>query len=136
MPQPKQNVESLTTRTSSTVSTILPTLHSQQHLQEFVQAHDTVIIEFLASWCSNCKGIATLYEDLAEASTQLKAGQVVCDTKNKETKKLATAFGVKSYPVFILFENGTESARWNGADRGKLERAFDQKKKKKKRGRR
>jgi len=49
---------------------------------------------------------------------------VVCD-KNKETKKLATSFGVTSYPVFVIFEHGQESSRWNGADQGKLEKAFE-----------
>jgi thiol-disulfide isomerase/thioredoxin len=111
------------------LSAFIQTIHSQQELSALLESKDTVIVEFVTTWCGACAGIAPLYEELAQSAAEdqdgpLQAAQVVCD-KNKETKKLATSFSVGSYPVFVVFENGTESSRWNGADRGKLEKAFE-----------
>jgi thiol-disulfide isomerase/thioredoxin len=90
-----------------------------------------VIVEFVTTWCGACKSIQSHYEQLASQQHSIgsdgiviQATQVICD-KNKETKKFATASGVKSYPVFFVYQNGRESTRWNGADVGKLEKAFD-----------
>jgi thiol-disulfide isomerase/thioredoxin len=110
-------------------SAFIQTVHSQQELSTLLESNDTVIVEFVTTWCGACAGIAPLYEELAQSAAEdqdgpLQAAQVICD-KNKETKKLATSFSVGSYPVFVVFENGTESSRWNGADRGKLEKAFE-----------
>ena len=108
-------------------SSFIKTLHSQQELSAMLESNEAVIVEFLASWCGACAGIEPLYEDLPASADEghgPKAAQVISD-KNKETKKLAASFGVGSYPVFVVFENGIESGRWNGADRGKLEKTFD-----------
>jgi thiol-disulfide isomerase/thioredoxin len=113
----------------SASSSFIQTIHSQQELSTLLESKDAVIVEFMTTWCGACAGIAPLYEELAQSAAEeqddpLQAAQVICD-KNKETKKLATTFSVGSYPVFVVFENGTESSRWNGADRGKLEKAFE-----------
>jgi thiol-disulfide isomerase/thioredoxin len=106
-------------------NSLIKKLHTQQDLQALISAHDAVVVEFMTSWCGACKGIEPLYEELASSHAEsVQAAQVVCD-KNRETKKLATAYGVSSYPVFVLFENGSTTGKWNGADRGKLETTFD-----------
>lgn len=111
-------------------SKAIKALHTQQELDAFVAEERTAIVEFVASWCGACKGIQPLLDDMmAEQSLSCEEGeggvaQVVCD-KNRETKKLAAALGVGSYPVFVVYENGAITDRWNGADRGKLEKAFE-----------
>jgi len=106
---------------------LIQKLHSQQDLLTLLNSKEDVIVEFMTTWCSACAGIEPLFEELAQSAAEQngpQAAQVVCD-KNKETKKLAESFSVGSYPVFVVFENGNESSRWRGADRGKLEKAFD-----------
>ena len=100
-------------------------IHTQQELDSFLSSNDAVIVEFMTTWCGACKKIEPLWEELAtEFVDSVACAQVVCD-KNKETKKLATTFGIKSYPVFEVFENASSCQKWNGADTGKLEKAFE-----------
>ena len=113
---------------SGSSRSFIKNLHSQQDLSTLIRSNETVIVEFMTSWCGACASIEPLFETLALSAAEEQDGpyaaQVICD-KNKETKKLAAAFSVGSYPVFVVFENGRETGRWNGADRGKLEKAFD-----------
>lgn len=87
---------------SGSSSTFIKTLHSQQDLSALIGSNEAVIVEFLASWCGACASIEPLFEELAESAAEEQSGpqaaQVICD-KNKETKKLAAAFSVGSYPV-------------------------------------
>jgi thioredoxin 1 len=105
-------------------SSLIKMVYTQNELNELVSAQNAVV-EFMTSWCGACKGIEPLYEELAAHHTDsVQSAQVMCD-KNRETKKLASAYGIGSYPVFLVFENGKNVGKWNGADRGKLEKAFD-----------
>jgi thioredoxin-like negative regulator of GroEL len=110
---------------SSGDSSHIKSLHSQQELDVLVSQHSAVLVEFKTTWCGACDTIQSLYDDLAAThSESVKAAQVVCD-KNRETKKLATAHRITSYPVFMWYEDGVLAGRWNGADRGRLEKAFE-----------
>lgn len=106
-------------------SKFLKALHTQQELDKLISQNDAVIVEFKTSWCGACKAIEPLLEELAQVHAEsVQVAVVVCD-KNKETKKLATAHNVSSYPVFVLFQSGAVDGRWDGADNGKLEKAFE-----------
>ncbi|CAJ1945392.1 unnamed protein product, partial [Cylindrotheca closterium] len=108
--------------TQQSVSSIQQ-IHTQSDLNKVLQEHDTILLEFVTTWCTACHGIQPRYEELAKgemgsnenSDAMLRATQVVCD-KNKETKKLADANGVGSYPVFVLYQQGTEVSKWKGAD--------------------
>ncbi|KAL3942929.1 MAG: hypothetical protein SGBAC_002957 [Bacillariaceae sp.] len=107
-------------------------IHTQNDLNKLLQQNNTVLLEFVTTWCGACHGIQPLYEELAQTEVEnnansdamLRSTQVVCD-KNKETKKLASMNGVGSYPVFVLYRQGREVSKWKGADVGKLEKTFE-----------
>lgn len=117
--------------TQQSVSSIQQ-IHTQNDLNKLLQETNTVLLEFVTTWCGACHGIQPLYEKLAQTEVEnnensdamLRATQVVCD-KNKETKKLASMNGVGSYPVFVLYQQGREVSKWKGADVGKLEKTFE-----------
>jgi thiol-disulfide isomerase/thioredoxin len=103
----------------------IATLHGQQDLDAFVSTNNAVVIEFMTSWCGACKGIEEYYKELSTSHQEfVRSARVLCD-KNKQTKKLAAGHNVNSYPVFIVFKDGIVASRWDGADRGKLESAFE-----------
>ncbi|CAB9497366.1 Thioredoxin [Seminavis robusta] len=112
--------------------TVIKKVYTQQDLDGLLgeassSFKDVMVVEFVTTWCGACKGIAPLWEELASLhSADVQCAQVVCD-KNKETKKLAQAQGIKSYPVFKVYDtqSGNMTQTWNGADRGKLEKVFD-----------
>ena len=115
---------------------VISKVHSQQDLDRMLNSNNEdddeetpqlFLVEFVTTWCGACKSIQSLYEDLAVQNLDtVSCSQVVCD-KNKETKKLADSYKVRSYPVFVVFDNntGSEINRWEGADTGKLEKVFD-----------
>lgn len=121
----------ITKKPSKNTSTTLPKIHSQQDLDRLKDSNDTtmLMVEYITTWCGACKGIAPRLEELAKLHADSDGGgvavyQVYCDSKNKETKKLVAAMGISSYPVFVVYSNGTQVQKWNGADIGKLEGAF------------
>ena len=90
-----------------------------------MKREDSAIVEFVASWCGACADIQPLIDELAEShSHDVAVARIVCD-RNRETKKLASENGIGNYPVFFVYDNGVNVSRWNGADRGKLEKAFE-----------
>jgi len=100
-------------------------LHSQHDLDSFLSSNNVVIVKFITLWCGACKTIEEYYEDLSLSHQEyISCAKVVCD-KNKQTKKLAALFKIKSYPVFIVFKDGAMTNRFDGADRGKLEVTFE-----------
>jgi len=111
---------------STDSSPIVTTLHSEQDVNAFLSANDAVIIEFMTTWCGACKSIEEYYIELSKSNevNDIKSAKVNCD-KNKQTKKLAASYNVKSYPVFVAFKSGTISHRFDGADKGKLESTFE-----------
>jgi thioredoxin-like negative regulator of GroEL len=123
--QQKKKKNNPPSSSSSGDSSHIKSLHSQQELDVLVSQHSAVLVEFKTTWCGACDTIQPLYDELAAAHFKsVKAAQVVCD-KNRETKKLATAHRISSYPVFMWYEDGVLVGRWNGADRGRLEKAFE-----------
>lgn len=118
-------VRSTKSKANITQSANIKSLHTQRELDEFVTREQSAIVEYVASWCGACKAIQPLLDELAEShSSEVAVAQVSCD-KNRETKRLASANGIRSYPVFFVYENGVNVSRWDGADRGKLEKAVE-----------
>ena len=113
---------------TTTSQSAVRTLHSQPDLNALLsssqEGNATVIVEFITSWCGACKSIAPQWEDLALENPEITCAQVVCD-KNKTTQKLAASHGVASYPVFLVWHQGQQVQKWNGADTGKLVKVFE-----------
>lgn len=62
----------------------------------------TVLIDFFADWCTPCKMMAHMMEDIAE-STDVK----ICKINVESEKNLAEKFGIMSIPTLIVMKNGT-----------------------------
>ncbi|MEA3338011.1 MAG: thioredoxin [Chloroflexota bacterium] len=71
--------------------------------EEVLQASVPTLNDFWAVWCSPCKMIAPILEDLAdEYEDELKITKLDVD-HNPST---AMAYGVMSIPTLILFKDG------------------------------
>ena len=71
-----------------------------------------VIIDFFATWCGPCKRIAPVYEELAEKYSNVTFLKVDVD----ESEHIASKFNIESLPTFVLFKNGIEVTRIEGAN--------------------
>ena len=76
------------------------------------------LLEFWARWCGYCRMIEPIVNDLASwRAGRLKVVKVDIDAE----PALAQRYTVKGTPTFILFKNGTQIARREGAPKEKIE---------------
>ncbi len=76
-----------------------------------------VLLEFWAKWCGYCRMVEPVINDLASwRAGRLKIVRVDIDAE----PVLGRRFMVKATPTFILFKNGTQLARMDGAPKEKL----------------
>lgn len=86
--------------------------------KEVLKADKPVLVDFWASWCSPCKMVAPVVDDIAqEYEDQLK----VCKLNVDENQATAAKYGVMSIPTLLVFENGKEKDKVVGyAPKNKL----------------
>ncbi|OGW40987.1 MAG: hypothetical protein A2010_15990 [Nitrospirae bacterium GWD2_57_9] len=85
--------------------------------QEVFDWPEYVLLEFWAKWCGYCRMVEPVVNDLASwRAGRLKAVRIDIDAE----PILAKRFTVKATPTFILFKNGTQLGRIDGAPKEKL----------------
>ena len=74
----------------------------QDNLQNIVSENDTVIVQYSATWCGNCRIMKPKFKKLATENETITF--VMADAeKFPESRKLAT---VDNLPTFATFKNG------------------------------
>ena len=77
-----------------------------------------VLLEFWAKWCGYCRVVEPVINDLASwRAGRLKVVRIDIDAE----PGLAKRFMVKATPTFILFKNGTQVGRLDGAPKEKIQ---------------
>lgn len=71
-------------------------------LQEIVSDNDTVLVQFSASWCGNCRIMKPKFKKLATENDSV-AFVIVDAEKFPESRKLAN---VNNLPTFAAYKNG------------------------------
>lgn len=76
------------------------------------------LVEFWARWCGYCRMVEPVVNDLAS----WKAGRMqVLKVDVDAEPSLAQRFHVKATPTFIMYRNGQQQARIDGAPKEKLD---------------
>lgn len=79
---------------------------------DVVKAGIPVLVDFWAEWCSPCRQISPIIEELShDLAGRLKVVKVNID-KNPETP---AKFGVRGIPTLIIFKDGQAAATKVGA---------------------
>jgi thioredoxin 1 len=76
-----------------------------------------VFVDFSAEWCGPCKTIEPFIDELA-AEYNGAVSFVKIDTD--KNPGLATAYGVRSMPTFIMFKNGEQAGFLVGVNPNKI----------------
>ncbi|HET8810160.1 MAG TPA: thioredoxin family protein [Flavobacteriaceae bacterium] len=75
----------------------------QDNLAEIVSENETVVVQYMAGWCGNCRLMKPKFKKLA--SENENAEFILVDAeKYPESRKLAT---VDNLPTFATFKNGS-----------------------------
>ncbi|MBQ9534402.1 MAG: thioredoxin [Clostridia bacterium] len=81
-------------------------LTAENFEQEALQAKETVLIDFWASWCGPCRMLSPIVDEIAEEKTDVK----VCKVNVDDQPELAARYGVMSIPMLVVLKNGEQVA--------------------------
>ena len=70
---------------------------------EVLEAKETVLVDFWASWCGPCKMIGPIIDQIADERSDVK----VCKINVDDEQELAVQFKVMSIPTLMVFKDGT-----------------------------
>lgn len=72
--------------------------------EEVLQAGTPTLVDFYADWCSHCRKISPMLDELSE-NRQIRIAKVDVD----ESPQLAQKYSVMAIPALLLFKNGEVS---------------------------
>lgn len=75
----------------------------QDNLSEIVSENDTVIVQYMAGWCGNCRLMKPKFKKMASENENATFLFVDAE-KFPESRKMAT---VDNLPTFATFKNGS-----------------------------
>lgn len=79
--------------------------------KEVLEAKETVLVDFWATWCGPCRMIAPVLEEIAAEHPEVK----VCKIDVDQEMELAASFQVSSIPSLFVLKNGTVTNQAVGA---------------------
>lgn len=74
----------------------------QDNLSEVISSNDTVVVQYMAGWCGNCRLMKPKFKKLASENEDATFLMVDAE-KYPESRKLAK---VDNLPTFATFKNG------------------------------
>ena len=69
---------------------------------EVLNSEKPVLLDFWASWCSPCRMVSPIVDEIATERGDIKVGKVNVD----EERELAGQFGVMSIPTLVVMKGG------------------------------
>ena len=79
------------------------TITKENFHEQAEQADIPVLLDFWATWCSPCRMLAPVVEELAEEyDGRIRVGKVNVD----EQPELAARFGIQSIPTLLVLDAG------------------------------
>ncbi|MBN2825932.1 MAG: thioredoxin [Campylobacterales bacterium] len=73
---------------------------NEQNFNDTVTNNDIVIIDFWAPWCGPCKSFGPVFEQVAEANTDITFAKV----NTEEQQGLAGHFQIRSIPTLMILK--------------------------------
>ena len=74
----------------------------QNFEEEVLKSNTPVLVDFWAPWCTPCKIVGPIVEELAKEY----AGKVKVGKMNVDENQTAGQYGIMSIPTLLIFKNG------------------------------
>ena len=70
--------------------------------EQVLNASNTVLLDFWATWCGPCRMVAPIVEEIAAENPGITLGKINVD----EEMELAMQFGITSIPTLVVMKDG------------------------------
>ncbi|MGM9972331.1 MAG: thioredoxin family protein [Anaeroplasmataceae bacterium] len=80
---------------------------TKNNFKEVLENNPKILVDFWASWCSPCRMLGTVLEELKD---EMVIGKINVD----EEPELSMAFDVQTIPLVLLFKDGKVVNKING----------------------
>jgi thioredoxin 1 len=78
---------------------------------EVLESDTPVLVDFWAPWCGPCRVVSPVLEEIAGERDDIRIVKVNTD----ENQQTAAQYGILAIPTMLLFRNGAEAKRIQGA---------------------
>jgi thioredoxin len=78
---------------------------------EVLESETPVLVDFWAPWCGPCRVVAPVLEEIAKEREDIRIVKLNVD----DNQQTAAQFGILAIPTMVLFRNGAEAKRIQGA---------------------
>jgi thioredoxin 1 len=78
---------------------------------EVLESEHPVLVDFWAPWCGPCRVVAPVLEQIADERENLRVVKLNID----ENQQTAASYQILAIPTMVLFRNGQEAKRIQGA---------------------
>ena len=78
---------------------------------EVLENEHPVLVDFWAPWCGPCRVVAPVLEEIADERENLRIVKLNID----ENQQTAANYQILAIPTMVLFRNGQEAKRIQGA---------------------
>ena len=78
---------------------------------EVLESETPVLVDFWAPWCGPCHRVSPILEEIGAERDDLRVVKLNID----ENMQTPMTYGIMAIPTMVLFRNGAEAARVQGA---------------------
>ena len=78
---------------------------------EVIESETPVLVDFWAPWCGPCRVVAPVLEEIASQREDLRIVKLNVD----DNQQTAATYGIMAIPTMLLFRDGQEAHRIQGA---------------------
>jgi thioredoxin 1 len=78
---------------------------------EVIESDTPVLVDFWAPWCGPCRVVGPVLEEIAAERDDVRIVKLNVD----DNQQTAATFGILAIPTMVLFRNGAEAKRIQGA---------------------